>query len=73
MRPANEEVVLKDLDALMAGHGNGKQAAAHLDVDPDYLRSIRSGARRVPLKVARGLGYELRWVKMETTIPVESK
>ena len=62
-RPLNDDEVLKALDRKMAGRGNGERAARDLGVDSAHLREMKSGRRRVSLKVARGLGYELRWVK----------
>jgi hypothetical protein len=65
-RPVNDEEVLRELDRRMAGRGNGKRLAMALEMDPAHLRSIRSGERSVGWKVATGLGYELRWVKVGT-------
>jgi hypothetical protein len=65
MRPVNDEEVLHELDRRMAGHGNGERAARELGVDSAHLRSMRSGSQAISLKVGRGLGFELRWVRVK--------
>ena len=63
MRPVNDNEVIEALDKRMAGYGNGERTARELGVDSAYLRSIRSGNQAISLKVGRGLGFELRWVR----------
>jgi hypothetical protein len=65
MRPVNDEEVLHELDRRMAGHGNGERAARELGVEPRRLREMKSGGRAISLKVGRGLGFELRWVRVK--------
>jgi hypothetical protein len=62
-RPVNDRDVLVELDRRMEGHGNGKRTALALDVDYSHLRSMRAGSEPVTMKVAAGLGFELRWTK----------
>jgi hypothetical protein len=62
-RPVNDELVLRELDRRMAGRGNGVQTAIDLGTDYSHLRSMRAGSEPVTMKVAQGLGFELRWVK----------
>ena len=64
-RPVNDEDPLRDLDRRMAGRGNGEKTARELDVDACHLRQIKSGARKMGQRIARGLGWELRWVRIE--------
>ena len=72
-RPVNDEDPLRDLDRRMAGRGNGEKTARELDVDSSHLREIKAGKRRMGLKVARGLGWELRWMRVEKVEKVEEK
>lgn len=65
LRPVNSEIVLRELDRRMSGFGNGAALARALDVESSHLRSMRSGSKGVTQKVARGLGFELRWVRAE--------
>jgi hypothetical protein len=65
IRPVNDDEVLFDLDRRMSGHGNGERTARELSAEPRHLRSIRSGTEPMTRKVARALGWELRWVRME--------
>jgi hypothetical protein len=46
-------------------YGNGAALARELDVEPAYLRAFKSGCRGISQKVARGLGFELRWVRVK--------
>jgi len=62
-RPVNDEEVLAVLDRRMRGYGNGKRTALDLGVDYAHLRSMRAGAEPVTAKVAKALGFELRWVR----------
>ena len=64
MRPVNDSEVLLELDRHMAGRGNGERTARELGVDSAHLRSMRSGNQAISLKVAAGLGFELRWVRV---------
>ena len=63
IRPVNPELVLRELDRRMAGYGNGARLAEELGVYAAHLRAMRSGNQAVTEKVARGLGFELRWVR----------
>lgn len=63
MRPINDDEVIEALDRRMQGHGNGERVARELGVDSAHLRSMRSGNQVISLKVANGLGFELRWVR----------
>jgi hypothetical protein len=63
MRPVNDEELLLELDRHMNGRGNGVKTADAIGMDPNHLRSVRSGRERVSVKIAAWLGYELRWVK----------
>lgn len=63
-RPVNDELVLRELDRRMRGRGNGVKAATDLGTSYSHLRSMRAGSERVTMKVAKGLGFELRWVKI---------
>ena len=63
MRPINDDEVIRELDKRMQGHGNGERAARELGVESAHLRSMRSGNQAISVKVASGLGYQLRWVK----------
>ena len=65
-RPVNDELVLRELDRRMRGYGNGIKTATDLDTDYSHLRSMRAGNERITMKVARALGFELRWVKTAT-------
>jgi hypothetical protein len=65
MRPVNDDEVLEALDQCMRGYGNGERAARELGVESAHLRSMRSGHQAISLKVAKGLGFQLRWVKKE--------
>ncbi len=65
MRPVNDDEVLQALDRRMAGHGNGERTARDLGVESSHLRSMRSGSQAISLKVGRGLGFELRWVRVK--------
>ena len=64
-RPVNDEEVLRALDIRMSGHGNGAKAARELGVESSHLRAMRSGCRGISQKIAKGLGFELRWVRVE--------
>jgi hypothetical protein len=64
--PVNTEEVLVALDRRMAGYGNGIRLADELNMEPSRLHAIKSGAERMTQKVATGLGYELRWVKIKS-------
>jgi hypothetical protein len=65
LRPANPELILAELDRRMAGHGNGAVLARELGVDAAHLRAMKSGSQAVSPRVAAGLGFELRWVRVE--------
>lgn len=39
------------------------KAASHLELSCSYLSSILNGKKPVPERIAKALGYELRWVK----------
>ena len=65
MRPVNDDEVLETLDRRMAGYGNGERAARELGVESAHLRAMKSGSQAVSLKVAAGLGFELRWVRVK--------
>lgn len=58
-------MIASETPRQMAGHGNGERAARELGVDSAHLRSMRSGNQAISLKVGRGLGFELRWIKKE--------
>lgn len=73
LRPVNPDLVLRELDRRMSGFGNGAALANALGVETSHLRSMRSGSKGVTQKVARGLGFELRWVKVETAAGKESR
>lgn len=64
MRPINDNEVLDDLARRMNGYGNGEKMARELDTEPRHLREIKCGGRPPSLRVARGLGWELKWVKV---------
>jgi hypothetical protein len=64
LRPVNDDELLQELDRLTHGWGNGARLAALLKVQPAHLRGTKSGTESVSMKVAVGLGYELRWVKV---------
>ena len=64
MRPVNDDEVLETLDRRMAGYGNGERTARELGVESAHLRAMKSGSQAVSLKVAAGLGFELRWVRV---------
>ena len=64
LQPVNDEDVLKTLDQAMSGYGNGKRVAIELDVNYSHIRQIKAGRRRISRKVAEGLGFELRWVRV---------
>jgi|ERR1035437_4786093 hypothetical protein len=65
LHPINPDLVLQELDRRMSGWGNGEKLARVLEMDARHLRSIRSGSEKVTQKVAAGLGFELRWVKVK--------
>ena len=63
LHPVNPEIVLRELDKRMTGHGNGERAARELGVDSAHLRAMKSGYQAISAKVAAGLGFELRWIR----------
>lgn len=65
MRPVNDSEVLAELDRRTAGYGNGWRTANQLGIEPSHLREIKSGRRNVSRKVAEGLGFELKWVRVK--------
>lgn len=64
-RPVNDEEVLRELDRRTKVRGQGQRLAEELGIDSAHLRSMKSGRRVPSWKVAKGLGFELRWVKRE--------
>jgi hypothetical protein len=64
IRPVNDDEILADLDQRTRGYGSGARLAREFDIDPSHLREIKSGRRPPSRKVAAGLGWELRWVKL---------
>lgn len=46
-----------------AEFNSDKKAAEHLGYSPAYMSAILIGKKPVPEKIAKILGYELRWVK----------
>jgi hypothetical protein len=71
--PSNPELVLRELDRRMEGHGNGKKTALDLGIDYNHLRSMRAGSQRINRKVAEGLGFKLMWVKVEMPTKASDK
>ena len=65
LHPSNPEIILRELDRRMAGYGNGKKLAEELGVDYSHLRSMHAGSEGVTMKVAIGLGFELRWTRQK--------
>ena len=63
MRPINDDEVLRALDARTKGYGNCVGTARDFGIEPSHLREIKSGRRAVSLRLAAGLGYELKWVR----------
>ena len=43
------------------------KAARHLELSGSYLSSILKGSKPVPERIARAMGYEIRWVKSSNT------
>jgi hypothetical protein len=64
VRPANDHEVIAELTRRTEGYGNGKRLARELGMVPNYLRSVKSGTQMVSVRLARLLGYELRWVRV---------
>ena len=65
IRPVNDDELLAELTRLTAEHGSGERLARRLGVESAHLRGMKSGREPVSRKVARGLGFELRWVKVK--------
>ena len=65
MRPINDSEVLAELDRRTQGYGSGERLARELGVESAHLRAMKSGAESVSKKVAAGLGFELRWIRVK--------
>ena len=63
LRPVNDADILAEIDRRTQGHGAGERLAKELGVESSHLREMKSGRRPPSRKAARGLGWELRWVK----------
>lgn len=54
------------IEGLIEGKGSQLKAAAHLGISPQHLSDIVSGKRGISDAVAQKLGYERRFVFVET-------
>lgn len=64
-RPVNDDELLIELDRRSQGYGAGVRTARELGIEPTYLNDMKSGIRKPNSKVAAGLGFELRWVRLK--------
>ena len=64
LHPSNPDLPLRELDRRMRGYGNGARLARELGVEAAHLRAMKSGSQAISQRVARGLGFELRWVRV---------
>lgn len=62
-KPVNDHEVIADLARRTQKYGSGESVARQLGVDSSHLREMKSGRRPPSLKVANGLGWELKWVR----------
>ena len=58
------------LEALVKELGTAGRVARRFHVSDAYLSDIRSGKRRISERIAKELGFELRWVKVGTKTPL---
>lgn len=63
MRPANDEVVIKELEKKAKNLGSIKILASALNYSYINMRQVMCGVRDVSPRMAAAVGYELRWVK----------
>jgi len=61
----NEGEVHSALCKATAGYGGVVKFARRVGFTREYVQGMLYGAQRMSARVARALGYELRWVKIE--------
>lgn len=59
----NEGEVKQALKQATAGYGNSQPFCDRLGLAREYVQGMVHGNRRVSVRVAEALGYELRWIK----------
>ena len=65
IRPVNDADILAEIDRRTQGRGSGERLARELGIESAHLREMKSGRRPPSRKAARGLGWDLRWVRVE--------
>ena len=61
----NEGEVHSALCRATAGYGGVVEFARRVGFTREYVQGMLYGPQRMSTKVAKALGYELRWVKIE--------
>jgi hypothetical protein len=61
----NEGEVHSALCKVTAGYGGVVKFARRVGFTREYVQGMLYGSQRMSARVARTLGYELRWVKIE--------
>jgi hypothetical protein len=60
----NEHEVYSALTRATAGYGNLVKFARRAGLSPEHVHGMMFGNQRVSVRVARALGWELRWVRV---------
>jgi hypothetical protein len=61
----NEQEVYLALARATAGYGNSGRFARRVGLTRQYVQGMLYQGNRISTKVARALGFELRWVRVE--------